>query len=169
MKCNLKVLKDKNVLGIFVCGIIVVLVLVFCILMTFKSRVNIASVDLSKIINEHPAMEEAMKNFQKELDNQQKKYDKLKDEEKAKEQQKIQQEMTQLAIQMQQNVVKTAIGDVERIAKKNGYNYVIDKNALIVGGKDITDEVLKELKQNKQEKVQNKENTSDIPIIPVNP
>jgi Skp family chaperone for outer membrane proteins len=37
--------------------------------------------------------------------------------------------------------------DVKKIAEKKGFNYVMDTNVLIVGGKDITEDVLSELKK----------------------
>jgi len=165
MKCLLnEKVRESLLAGILL--IVVVAVLVFTI--TKSRQGGIASVDMERIVNAHPAMKEAITSFQKEISDRQKELNKMKGEEKVKEQQKMQQEISQIAMRLQDEAMDKIKKDVEQVARKKGYTFVLEKNSIIVGGKDITEDVLAVLKQRAQnESEQKKTDVSEMPMIPV--
>ncbi|MDD3726265.1 MAG: OmpH family outer membrane protein [Candidatus Ratteibacteria bacterium] len=170
MKClwKEKGIKNEKMVEVLLAGVILVLAVILLIIWIVKpGNGKIASVDMNKIMNSHPAMQEAMASFEKEVSNLQQQVNKMNDEEKAKQQQKIQQEITQIAMKLQQEVMDKVVKDIEMVAKKKGYSYVIDRSAIIVGGKDITDEILGAVTQKKEEKEKEKLDVSEMPMIPV--
>ncbi|MCM8761978.1 MAG: OmpH family outer membrane protein [Candidatus Omnitrophica bacterium] len=171
MKCLWmeKVCKNERIRELLLVGILLVVAIVILIFGVVNSRkVAIASVDMEKIVNAHPAMQEAIITFQRELSNMQKQLDNMKEEEKVRQQQKIQQEISQIAMKLQDEAMDKVKKDVEKVAKSKGYTYVIDKNAIFVGGKDITDDILTVLKkQYEKEAEQKKLDVSEMPMIPV--
>ncbi|MCM8830123.1 MAG: OmpH family outer membrane protein [Candidatus Omnitrophica bacterium] len=171
MKCLWmeKVCKNEKIRELLLVGILLVVAIVILFLGIVKSRqLSIASVDMEKIVNVHPAMQEAITTFQRELSDMQKQLDKMKEEEKIRQQQKMQQEISQIAMRLQDEAMDKVKKDIEKIAKRKGYTYVMDKNAIFVGGKDITDEILTVLKQKyEKETEQKKLDVSEMPMIPV--
>ncbi|MCM8760195.1 MAG: OmpH family outer membrane protein [Candidatus Omnitrophica bacterium] len=171
MKCLWleKFCKNEKIREMMLVCILLVVAIVILIFGLVRSRQGaIASVDMEKIVNAHPAMQEAIANFQRELSDIQKQLDKMQGEEKVRQQQKIQQKISQIAMRLQDEAMNKVKKDIEKIAKKKGYTYVIDKNAIFVGGSDITDEVLTFLKQQyEKEKEQKKLDVSEMPMIPV--
>ena len=170
MKCLWmdKVCKNEKTRESMLAGVILIVTLAFLVLIIKSRELSIASVDIEKVVNAHPAMREAIDSFQKEISDRQKQLDKMKEEEKLKQQQKMQQEISQLAVRLQQEAMDKVTKDIEKIAKRKGYTYVMDKNAILVGGKDITDEILSVLKQQeKTEAEQKKVDVSEMPMIPV--
>ncbi len=148
-----EVLKDKKIMDRLLVVFLIIVALVFLLIAGnkfFGKSSRIYSADIDKIMSEHPALQEAMDNFQKELMTMQKKLDELEGEEKRKEQQKMQQQIQQIAIRMQNEATNKVMEDVRSIAKQKGYAYIVDKKSLIVGGKDVTDEILAVLKEVKE-------------------
>jgi len=165
MKCLLKEKARESLLaGVLL--IVVVAVLVFAVMRSRQG--GIASVDMERIINAHPAMQEAITTFQKEISDRQTELNKMKGEEKVKEQQKLQQEISQIAMRLQQEAMDKIKKDIEQVAREKGYTFVIENNAIIVGGRDITEDVLAVLRQRTQKAAeQKKTDVSDMPMIPV--
>ncbi|MCX8082043.1 MAG: OmpH family outer membrane protein [bacterium] len=157
--------KNEKRVEIMLAGLVLILGIVLLISEVLKPSIKIASVDMNRIVNEHPAMEEAVKTFHKELSNLQKTVDKMNEKEKIKQQQRIQQEISQIAIRLQNEAMAKITKDIENLAKKQGYSYVVDKGAVIVGGKDITEDILNAIRKNKTE--EKKAEVPDMPMIPV--
>lgn len=160
-----KVCKNEKMVEILLAGI----VLVLAVILLFKSGdTRIASVDMDRIVSSHPAMQEAIIIFQKEISDRQRQLNKMNNKEKQENQQKMQQEISQIAMRLQKEAMDKIIKDIEKIANKKGYRVVMDKNAVITGGKDITDEVLAILRQQQRKTAeQEKLDVSEMPMIPV--
>ncbi len=103
--------------------------------------IKIVSIDTQKVFSEHPAFQEAMGKFQAQIQEMQKKIEEMKEEDRGPAQQMFQQQMQQLGMQLQEEAFNKMKADVQKFAKKKGYTYVVDSNMLIVGGKDVTEEV----------------------------
>lgn len=111
------------------------------------AEVKIVSIDTGKVFESHPAFIEAMNAFQMQMGEAQKQIDGIEnEEEKTSVQMHIQQQMRALAAQMQDSAFKKMKEDIQKFAKKKGYTYIVDSNALIAGGKDVTEELIKSFK-----------------------
>jgi len=171
MKCVLKdkVFKNKKMTDVFLAGLLIVVAVVFLLMAgnrMFGKSSRIFSADLDRIMGEHPALQEAMGNFQKELMGMQNKLEKMEGEAKVKEQQKMQLQIEEIAMRMQEEAVGRIMDDVRRIAEQKGYNYIVDKKVLLVGGKDVTEEILSAIK-GKDAETEEELDTSMMPMIPV--
>lgn len=171
MQCKLmeKIGKKDRTKESLLAVLLLIVAVIFFIFGVVKSRQSrIASVDMDKVVGAHPVMQELVVNFQKEISGIQEQFDKMKEEEKIKNQQKIQQEISEMALRLQKEALDKVAQDIKRIAKSKGYNYVLDKNAVIVGGKDITDEILAVISPKQAEEATSKGiDASEMPMIPV--
>ncbi|MCM8777967.1 MAG: OmpH family outer membrane protein [Candidatus Omnitrophica bacterium] len=105
--------------------------------------IKIVSIDTGRVFESHPAFREAMEKFQTQAGEMQKKIEGIEnEEEKTNAQIQMQQQMRVVAMQLQEEAFNKMKEDVGKYAKKKGYTYVVDQNALIAGGKDITEEVI---------------------------
>ncbi len=164
-----EMLKNRKLTDAVLAGLLIILAVVFLLTAgnsMFGKSGRIYSADMDKIMGEHPALQEAMVKFQEELKSMQGRLDKLEGEAKLKEQQKMQQQIQQIAMTMQNDAVERIMDDVRSIAKRKGYAYIVDKKSLIVGGKDVTEEILSALKD-KEEKPEDKLDVSEMPMIPL--
>ena len=110
--------------------------------------IKIVSIDTGRVFEAHPAFKEAMGKFQAQAQEMQKKIEGIEnEEEKANAQIQMQQQMRQLAMELQEEAFNKMKADVQKLAKKKGYTYVVDQNALIAGGQDITEEVINSFKK----------------------
>jgi outer membrane protein len=160
------VLKEKKTANLLLIALIFVLGIIFLLTAGNKivgKSVSIASADFERIMGEHPAFKQAMVKFQRESEAVQKEFAKLGGESKVEDQQKLYMQLQQLAGQLQEEAMSKVLEDVQRIAKSKGYNYVLDKKSLLVGGRDITGEILSEMKEAEKPD----EETSLLPMIPV--
>ncbi|MCX8082474.1 MAG: OmpH family outer membrane protein [bacterium] len=109
----------------------------------YAADVKIVSIDTGKVFEAHPAFKEAMEKFQAQAGEMQKKLEGIENEEEKKNAQiQMQMELRTLAMNLQEEAFNKMKDDVQKFAKKKGYTYVVDKNALIAGGKDVTEELL---------------------------
>jgi len=134
--------------------------------MLFGSSTKIASADMEKVMSSHPAFKDAMTSFQKEIKAMQDRLEKMTDEEKAKEQQKMSQMIQQIGLRLQEEALARVSGDIKAVAKRKGYAYVVDRNVLLSGGKDITEDILNYLK-NQETQAEEGKDASKMPMIPV--
>jgi len=132
-------------------GLVVLVGLFFFLCPVKEGRaadIKIVSIDTSKVFEAHPAFKEAMGKFQAQVQEMQKKIEGIeKEEEKTKAQIEMQQQMRQIATDLQEEAFNKMKADVQKLAKKKGYTYVVDQNALIAGGQDITEEVINSFKE----------------------
>lgn len=107
---------------------------------------NVGTVDYRQIMAQHPGLQKANEDMQAELANAQKEFeekskdmnDQQKEEYYAQTQQRLQQKQKDL-IEPMENSVEEA---VKKVADARGLTVVIDKNAVVYGGQDITQEVI---------------------------
>ncbi|MFO8112334.1 MAG: OmpH family outer membrane protein [Desulfosalsimonadaceae bacterium] len=105
-------------------------------------KVEIVSVDTNRILEKHPAFREAQDTFRGEMQEMEEQLEGMGQEEQQMAQQMMQQQLQQRGQELQQVAVDEVRKDIARIAKEKGYTYVVDVNALIAGGKEITEEVM---------------------------
>ncbi|MFP4039919.1 MAG: OmpH family outer membrane protein [Desulfosudaceae bacterium] len=104
---------------------------------------NIVTVDTNEIVSQHPALVEAQQTLQGEAQKMQQEI-----EGKGQEQQQVaQQQLQERSQELQLEAVEKAKKDIREIAAEKGYEYVMDTNALLVGGEDVTEEVLAEMEK----------------------
>ncbi|MBN1445249.1 MAG: OmpH family outer membrane protein [Candidatus Omnitrophica bacterium] len=113
------------------------------------AEIQIVSVDTNRVFESHPAFKEAMEKFQIQLQDMKKKIDEAEEGSKEMVQQVMQQQMQQLGMQLQEEAFEKMRADVTKLAKEKKYDYVVDNNVIIVGGKDITEEVLASFEKDK--------------------
>ncbi|MCF8036118.1 MAG: OmpH family outer membrane protein [Desulfobacteraceae bacterium] len=105
-------------------------------------NIEIVTVNTNEIMQSHPAFKKAQQTLRGEAQKMQQQM-----QEKGKQQQRAaQQQLQQRSRELQQNAMDEVRADIQKIAKEKGYEYVMDQNALISGGKDVTDEILEEIK-----------------------
>ena len=68
------------------------------------------------------------------------------DEEKAKAMQQAQMELQQKEQDLLAGIQKKVDAAVKQVAEAKGLSVVLDKNAVVYGGQDITDDVVKKFK-----------------------
>ncbi|MFP4158150.1 MAG: OmpH family outer membrane protein [Desulfobacterales bacterium] len=99
---------------------------------------GIVTVDTNEIMEKHPAFMEAQQTMQKESQQMQQQMK----EGGQQEQQAAQQQMQQRSQELQQEALEEVRKDIQEVADEKGYDYVMDTNALMAGGKDVTDEII---------------------------
>ncbi len=108
-------------------------------------NLNIVSIDTSRIMERHPAFVDAQQTFQGEMQQMEQQLEGMGEEEQMMAQQMMQQQLQQRGQELQQEAMDKVRDDIARIAREKGYEYVVDSNALLVGGEDITEEVMAEI------------------------
>ena len=106
-----------------------------------SADVQIVSVDLNRIMQIHPAFQDARQQLQGEAQQMQQKMQDMDETEQRAAQEKFQQRGQELQTEVMDKVKE----DVQKVADEMGYDYVVDSNALIAGGKDVTDDVIEKL------------------------
>jgi outer membrane protein len=168
-----EILKDKKTIDRLLVILLIAVIVVFLIIITGKSfsgrSPGIFIVDTDRIIRNHPVLQEARNNFQEQLMEMQRKLEEMEEgEEKTKEQQNMQQQIQQSAMNMQNEAIEKAMADIRSIAEEKGYALVLDKNSIIVGGKDVTEEILSAV-ENEETPVKREIDSPVMPMTPVEP
>ena len=110
---------------------------------------NVGVIDYNAVMSQHPKMEEARKTFQEEQAAAQKDFEEksagMSDEEKSNYGRqtftRLQQRESELIEPIRQSVEE----QIKTVANAKGLNVVIEKSAVLYGGTDITQDVLKKL------------------------
>ena len=107
---------------------------------------SVGVVDYRKVMMSHPDYASASNEMQKaqmrfEADNANKS-----DEEKAKAMQQAQMELQQKEQDLISGIQQKIDDAVKQVAEAKGLSVVIDKSAVVYGGQDITDDVMKKFK-----------------------
>ncbi|MFO7929933.1 MAG: OmpH family outer membrane protein [Thermodesulfobacteriota bacterium] len=108
---------------------------------------GIVTVDTNEIMEKHPAFMEAQQTLQNEAQQMQQQMQ----EGSQEEQQSAQQQMQQRSQQLQQEALEEVRQDIQKVADEKGYDYVMDTNALLAGGTDVTDEVIEAIGSDEDE------------------
>jgi outer membrane protein len=107
-----------------------------------NEKMEIVSIDTARILEIHPAFVDAQQTFQNEMQEMENQLMEMGEEEQMMAQQMMQQRLQARGQELQQQAMSEVKADIEKVAKEKGYRYVVDSNALLVGGKDITEEVI---------------------------
>ncbi|MFW6236998.1 MAG: OmpH family outer membrane protein [Desulfosudaceae bacterium] len=103
--------------------------------------IDIVTVDINEIMTQHPALEEAQQTLQREAQQMQGQLE-GQGEQGEQEQQMAQQQLQQRSTELQMEALDKVKTEIRKIAAEKGYTYVMEKNALLAGGRDVTDEVI---------------------------
>lgn len=101
-------------------------------------HLEIYTVDMQKIFEAHPAAREAVEKLQAEQRKMQLRVNNTDQEDLQSARQELQQQRNRFLSEAMSQVRD----DVERIAEEAGYEYVVDESVLLVGGRDVTEEVM---------------------------
>lgn len=163
------VLKNKKLTDAVLAVVLILVAVVFVLVAGNRlfGKPRIFSADMDRVMGAHPALREAMVSFQGEIKGMQDRLSKLEGEAKQKEQQKMNMQIQQLAVTMQNEAVGKIMEDVRSVAKRRGYDYIIDSKSLLVGGKDVTEEILAAIKEKYEKPADTATDSSVMPMIPV--
>ncbi len=110
---------------------------------------NVATINMQEVLMAHPAIQEAQQELQEKQMEMMADLEEMDEEDAAAQQQQMQQELQML----QQDLLESAIAEVENdiaeIAADLGYNVVLNQQGIVSGEEaleavDITDEVMEE-------------------------
>ena len=111
---------------------------------------SVGVVDYRKAMASHPDYASASNEMQKAMQEAQMRFEadtaNKSDEEKAKAMQQAQMELQQKEQDLLAGIQKKVHAAVKQVAEAKGLSVVLDKNAVVYGGQDITDDVVKKFK-----------------------
>ena len=107
-----------------------------------EEAMDIVAIDTARILELHPAFMDAQQTFQNEMQEMEHQLREMGEEEQMMAQQIMQQQLQARGQELQQQAMSEVRDDIQKVAEEKGYKYVVDANALLVGGKDITEEVI---------------------------
>lgn len=110
----------------------------------------IGVIDYREAMSKHPGLEAANKTMEKEVESAQKDFEAksadMDDNQKSEYYQQTQQRLAQKQADLVEPLTKQIEETVKQVAEQKGLSVVIDKGAVIYGGADITQDVIKKLK-----------------------
>ena len=111
---------------------------------------SVGVVDYRKVMMSHPDYASASNEMQKAMQEAQMRFEadnaNKSDEEKAKAMQQAQMELQQKEQDLISGIQQKIDDAVKQVAEAKGLSVVIDKSAVVYGGQDITDDVMKKFK-----------------------
>jgi outer membrane protein len=108
---------------------------------------KIVTVNTNQIVQRHPAFIEAQQTLQGETQKMRQDMEGKSEQEQQAAQQQVQQRLQQL----QQEALEKVRKDIQEFADEKGYDYVMDVNALLAGGEDVTDEMIEAIGEKNKE------------------
>ena len=108
---------------------------------------RIVTVNINQLMEKHPAFDEARQTLQREA----RELKKQVEGKSQQAQQGAQQQFQQRSRELQAQAVDKIREDIQKIAKQKGYKYVMDANALLAGGEDVTEEILQAITEKAEE------------------
>lgn len=107
-------------------------------------------IDYRQVMSQHPGLEAANAQMQKEVETAQQEFEaksaEMNDQQKAEYYQQTQQRLAQKQADLIDPLSKQVEATVKSVAEAKGLSVVIDKGAVVYGGQDITQDVIKKLK-----------------------
>lgn len=119
----------------------------------YGEEIVIVSMDLNRIVEIHPAFQEAIQKYRDEVLQAQEEVAEsmagLSQEEAMMLQGEVEQYLQQRAMQLQSEALDQIKEDIQQIADEKGYDYVVADGMLYAGGpiKDATEDILEALNQ----------------------
>ena len=106
---------------------------------------EIAKIDTNRVLEVHPAFVEAQVEFEERLMEMQQELETMPEEEQLEAQQRLEAEIQELGMRLQEEALDELRNDLQEFADERGYDYVMDSTLLLVGGVDVTEEVIDNL------------------------
>ncbi len=148
----MSILNTRKVSGVTAAAILIAGVAAAFFIATISERavaspgdMQIFTMDTQRVMEAHPAFLEAVEEYQQMIEEFQGRLEEAGEEEQMFLQQIMQQQLQQQGAELQQRAFDRMQEDVRKFAEEKGYGYVIDSNVMIVGGTEITDEVLESI------------------------
>ena len=118
-----------------------------------SSESAIGVVNYQMLLSQVPDLQNVQTSMKQEIDNAQKDFDEksktMNDTEKQRYYQQLQERLSNKEKELMDPVLKKIETTVKKVADKKGLSVVVDKNTVVYGGLDITDEVSKALQSGK--------------------
>ncbi|MFP4532444.1 MAG: OmpH family outer membrane protein [Desulfobacterales bacterium] len=134
--------KSFKILGFFLIAALLTTAAAATVSADDSKSLKIVTVETNQIMEKHPAFIEAQQKLQSEIQQMQKEMEGKSEQEQQAAQQQMQQQMQQRSQQMQGEVLEKVRNNIQEIADEKGYDYVMDANALLTGGEDVTEEIV---------------------------
>ena len=110
-------------------------------------------VNYQMLLSQVPDLQNVQASMKQEIDNAQKDFEEkgktMNDTEKQRYYQQLQERLANKNNELMEPVYKKIDATIKKIADKKGLSVVVDKNTVVYGGLDITDEVSKALQSGK--------------------
>ena len=118
-----------------------------------SSESAIGVVNYQMLLSQVPDLQNVQSSMKQEIDNAQKDFDEksktMNDTEKQRYYQQLQERLSNKEKELMDPVLKKIETTIKKVADKKGLSVVVDKNTVVYGGLDITDEVSKALQSGK--------------------
>lgn len=125
------------------------------------------TVDTLAVMESHPAFQEAMEQYQERMQELQQQIEGMGEQEQAMMQHVFQQQVQQIGAELQEEAFDKMQEDINRYAEEKGYKYIFDANVMLVGGTDITDDIIDEIGVEPLDmEVQQPPAPEELPIMP---
>lgn len=130
---------------------------VVALAVTQSGSLNIASaasssvgvVDYNQVMSQHPQVQSASSEMQQAIQDAQKDFEEksanMSDQEKRDYYTQTQQRLQQKQQELMEPITQSVQDSVKKVAEQRGLSVVLDKNAVIYGGTDITQDVVKQV------------------------
>ncbi len=160
---------------IIIAAVVVVLLLAWCFcccgfkVATVNAQMIVSrSVAIRNLQHEQQLQYEELQKWLQESDNALKKQTNAAKKKEMMNQFQLELQQKQIAMQQEyaaktQKIEDDIIAVVEKVAHRKGYKVVLDKNSVIAGGKDITEDVITKLEEVEAEMVKNDSASEEVP------
>ena len=110
---------------------------------------NVGVIDYRQVMNQHPDLQTANEQMQQAVTDAQKEFEEksqsMGEQEKNEYYQQTQQRLQQKQQDLLEPIQKSVESTVKTVADSKGLSVVLDKNTVVYGGQDITQDVIKKL------------------------
>ena len=106
---------------------------------------KIVTISAAEVIENHPAFIKVQQTLQNEIEEIQKQMEGMTEEELQSTQIQFQMRSQEL----QEEAIDTVLEDIQKAAETKGYKYVMDENAILAGGEDVTKEIMEMINSGK--------------------
>ena len=145
--------KNVKMISLFVAAIFVLGCFALTLTQSASSESAIGVVNYQMLLSQVPDLQNVQTSMKQEIDNAQKDFDEksktMNDTEKQRYYQQLQERLSNKEKELMDPVLKKIETTIKKVADKKGLSVVVDKNTVVYGGLDITDEVSKALQSGK--------------------
>ena len=134
---------------VFVGSVVAVALTQFGGIASASGNGNVGTGDYRQVMAQHPQLQSANSELQQAVSDAQKEFEEksknMSDQEKSDYYQQTQQRLQQKQQELIEPIQKSVEESVKSVADAKGLTVVIDKNAVVYGGTDITQDVIKKI------------------------